>query len=298
MNRPATLFPSHLPHEVDELMGDLERAMERMLLHDTGEKTPANRAVDAAIYHLKSGGRRIRGRLALHVSLSLGLSVADALALAATVEFLHNASLVHDDLQDDDLLRHGMPTAAAAFGSNVAICTGDLLVSAAYSAVAGFSRTDLLPKLITSVHAATVAAIRGQCAGLPQAGLFPKDLNLYRQIAEAKSGALLGLPMQLAFLAAEHDEWMSQASQAAAEFAVGYQIMDDIEDVEGDGPTAMNIVNVLKNSGYADTALAAAFDLGVQHLKNAATLAEMLPSHAGSLLKNLATSLGRFHPVK
>jgi geranylgeranyl pyrophosphate synthase len=65
------------------------------------------------------GGRRIRARFAVHASLSLGLSLADASVLAATVELLHNASLVHDDLQDDDLLRHGVRTVGAVFGLSI-----------------------------------------------------------------------------------------------------------------------------------------------------------------------------------
>ena len=87
-------------------MSELEKGMEMSLLLNAADESSAGKAVAAALYHLRSGGRRIRARLAIHASLSLGLSSADALALASTVELLHNASLVHDDLQDDSLLRH------------------------------------------------------------------------------------------------------------------------------------------------------------------------------------------------
>ena len=59
-------------------------------------------AADVGRYHLKSGGQRMRARLALHASVALGLSQADAVSIAAAVELLHNASLIHDDLQDRD----------------------------------------------------------------------------------------------------------------------------------------------------------------------------------------------------
>ena len=59
-------------------------------------------AAAAAAYHLGAGGRRIRARLALDAGSCLGLSARDAVAIASTCELLHNASLVHDDLQDRD----------------------------------------------------------------------------------------------------------------------------------------------------------------------------------------------------
>ncbi len=265
--------------------------MEGALLLDGKEVGVPNQAATAAIYHLRSGGRRIRARLALHASLSLRLTSADALVLATTVEFLHQASLVHDDLQDDEILRHGVPTVAAAYGANVAICTGDLLVSCAYATLAGFSNSSLVPQLITLVHAATEAAIRGQCAGFPRTSDALLDLPHYRQVAIDKSGALLRLPLQLAFLCAGKASYLPQAQQAAEEFAVGYQIMDDLQDVEADGPMAMNVVAVLKCAGHGDGVEAYAHQLGVHHLKRAADLAEQLPNGAGELLKNLAQSL-------
>ena len=262
--------------------------MEDVLLANGSENSEAAKA---AIYHLKSGGRRIRARLALHASLSLGLSSPDALALAAVVEFLHNASLVHDDLQDDDLLRHGVSTVGAVFGTNVAICTGDLLLSGAYSALANFSQANLLAPLIALVHIATAAAIRGQCAGFPQLKVAPRNMDQYHQVAIAKSGALFSLPLELAFVGAGKKQWLAQARLAAEEFAVGYQIMDDLQDVYDDGPMGMNAVTILKDCGYGDNAPVHAREMGIHHLQNAVGLAENLPNGAGDLLRDLAISL-------
>ena len=71
----------------------------------------------------------------MHAGLALGLSEPDVLCLAASAELLHNASLVHDDLQDQDGMRRGAPAVWKKYGSNVAICTGDLMLSAAYAAL-------------------------------------------------------------------------------------------------------------------------------------------------------------------
>lgn len=284
-----TLFSPHVL-KTDELISELEEHMEQLLRHDADEESVA---VQAAIYHLRTGGRRIRARLAIHASLALRLSSTDALIMGSVVEFLHNASLVHDDLQDDELLRHGVPTVGVVFGTNVAICTGDLFLSAAYLALASFSHKNLLATLIPVIHTATSAAIRGQCAGFPKPGGVPKEMNHYHQVAVAKSGALFSLPLQLAFLGAGKKQWLSQASRAAEEFALGYQIMDDLQDVASDGPMAMNVVTVLNASGHGVNAAALAYEMGVRHLRNAADLAENLPDGAGDFLKDLAISLSQ-----
>jgi geranylgeranyl pyrophosphate synthase len=214
--------------------------------------------------------------------------------LATSVEFLHNASLVHDDLQDDELLRHGVPTAAARYGTNIAICAGDLLVSAAYAALATFSQPSLLGSLMTLVHSAAAAAIRGQCAGFQPAESVGEDLDLYHKVASEKSGALLRLPLELALAAAGKSQWLPQARRAAEEFAVGYQIIDDLQDADDDGPVAMNIVAVLVTHGHGADAAAMAHQLGVRHLKTAAALANQLPDSAGAVLGTLAITLSQW----
>ena len=206
---------------------------------------------------------------------------------------LLHASLVHDDLQDDELLRHGVPTTAAVFGTNIAICAGDLLVSAAYAALVPFSQAAVLVQLITLVHSATATAIRGQCAGFQPAESVARNLDQYHRVAVEKSGALLSLPLELALAAAGKNSWLPQARRAAEEFAVGYQIMDDLQDVDDDGPTAMNIVAVLKAHGHGVNAAAMAYELGVRHLKNAADFAEKLPNGSGSMLETLAITLSQ-----
>ncbi|MBV5277060.1 polyprenyl synthetase family protein, partial [bacterium] len=67
----------------------------------------------AARYHLEAGGQRVRARLALHACEALGVVGDQSVRLAACVELLHNASLVHDDLQDKEKLRRGLPTVCA-----------------------------------------------------------------------------------------------------------------------------------------------------------------------------------------
>ena len=82
---------------------------------------PHHTSVEAAIgHHLRAGGGRFRAKLALSVSSALNLQADDSEYLAAACELLHNASLIHDDIQDGDPLRRGRETVWSLFGADVA----------------------------------------------------------------------------------------------------------------------------------------------------------------------------------
>ncbi len=293
-------FACGAPPEASEaLLGEAEELMLRLVRGEESEGVefvPAT--VTAATSHLASGGHRVRARLALHAGSALGLSSHDAVAVAATAELLHNASLVHDDLQDRGELRRGTQTVWAADGDEVAVCTGDLLLSAAYGALAGVRDSRLLPELIALVHARTAMVIRGQCAELSARGKQIDDMAVYEEIVIGKSGALLSLPLEMAFAAAGKKAWMGEARRAAEAFGISYQIVDDMEDVESDaggdaGPRAVNALLVLKAAGYGPNAHAEARKIGLRHLRAAVESADRLPNGAGAYLRELTLALGR-----
>lgn len=249
-------------------------------------------AAQAALYHLRSGGRRIRGRLAWSACLPLGLSENDALCIAATCELLHNASLIHDDLQDGDELRRGLPTVWAKFGADIAICTGDLMLSAAYAALCGISDLRKVPVLLARVHELTALAIAGQCADLRAPKQPVVDIDTYEKIVIDKSGALLSLPLELALITSGEDVWADQARKAAEAFSLAYQVADDLSDLSCDARLAsLNIVSVLESAGVHTDALAGASRLGVQYLDRAVAEAWSLPCDAGALLLQLCGEL-------
>lgn len=281
----------------DDLLGEVEKVMCRLITRGepSGGDMLSNSA-RAAVGHLAAGGQRVRSRLALGAGVALDLAPQDSIALAATAELLHNASLVHDDLQDRETIRRGNRTVWAAYGDEVAICAGDLLLSAAYGALAAISDSRLLPELIALVHARTALVIRGQCAEFSAKGQQVTDMAVYERIAVGKSGALLSLPLELALAASGEKKWMGEARRAAEAFGIGYQIMDDMEDVESDvagddGPRAVNALLVLRAAGHGLDAEAVAREIGLRHLRTAITLADRLPNGAGAFLRCLALAL-------
>lgn len=253
-------------------------------------------AARAGIDHLTAGGRRVRARLALRAGEALGLSDNDSVIIAATVELLHNASLVHDDLQDREKSRRGVPTVWAAHGDEIAICTGDLLLSSAYGVLSKFSDCRKLPDLIKQAHECSSKVIRGQSAELLARGKQVTDMAVYEGIAAGKSGALLGLPLELVLIAADHHAWLSDAKRAARSFGIAYQIRDDLEDVVSDaigeaGPRAVNALLVLRAGGHGQNAEAVAREIGLYHIRSVIESAGRFPNGAGAFLRELALGL-------
>ena len=255
---------------------------------------------NAAAYHLNAGGQRVRAKIALQAGLAVGLSTTNAIAIAATVELLHNASLIHDDIQDRDEVRRGQQAVWVRFGVNTAICAGDLLLSAAYATLCQLDDSRALAHMISLVHERVAMAIEGQSADLAAGTTrFNDDAAAflrYQQIAMAKSGALLGLPLELVLLAAGHQDHLPQAVRATEAFAVGYQIADDLHDLQTDvfsGATknAYNIISIFEETNSLDESTAKARTLGLEKIDLAIVLAKRLPYNIGECLGDYAHQL-------
>lgn len=287
--RPAGLVESS-SSELE--LGEIERFMIAELSVDESAGTHASSAVRAALTHLASGGHRVRARLGFEAAIGLGLSRNDSIAIGAAAELLHNASLIHDDVQDGATIRRGQPTISAAFGADMAVLSGDLLLSSAYSAIARFPRPSLVAEMILLVHRRTAQVIRGQCGDLAARKQPVTDITRYEEIVAGKSGALLSLPLELALLGAGFRDASSLAQEAAESFGIGYQIVDDLEDATTDGPLALNLLNVLAAAGpTGEEAIRVAREIGTKHLHFAISAANRLPRGSGELLGKLARAL-------
>jgi geranylgeranyl pyrophosphate synthase len=282
------------PASQSELL--LELVEEKMLLsivppgQDAVDKSVDSRS--AAAYHLSAGGQRVRARLALQAGLAAGLTESDAISIASAVELLHNASLVHDDIQDKDEFRRGQKAVWFVFGVNTAICAGDLLLSAAYATLCDVNKPHALGPMLKLMHERIALAVDGQHGDLT-AGLSTLDNRLsvsaYQTIAMNKSGALLSLPIELVLLASNKPQYLANAWQAAGAFAIGYQIVDDLCDVDSDlcagsHKSRNNIVSVFNGSSSLADATVQAAQLGLKNIELSIALAQDLPDGIGHLL--------------
>lgn len=262
---------------------DVETAMIELLACDDAM------IAQAAHHHLGSGGGRARAKLALQSAQALRLPFETSRAISAACELLHNASLVHDDLQDGDTDRRGNLAVWKKFGSNTAICLGDLMVSAAYAAIAS-APADQLPEMITHMHRRVSDVIGGQHADLES---DCTTIVEYNEVARLKSGPLLGLPVELTLIAANRAVDLPAAMAASDAIAIAYQTTDDISDTERDFEAGgLNFLAMVE--GDIATRAHAARLHASQYARSAITIAKSLPDGSGDGLVALAE---KFVPV-
>ncbi len=288
--------PLAVSESPEDFLVDLNEFMLSLLRGDESETDCAAGPIAAASSVLSSGGHRVRARLAFHAGTALGLDSGDSMAISAAAELLHNASLVHDDLHDREKTRRGQPTVWSLHGDDMAVCTGDLLLSAAYAALAGLKTIHLLPELLALVHRRTLRVICGQCSELSTRGRQVDSMAFYEKMALAKSGALLSLPLEMAFLLADKKAWLGEVREAAEGFGLSYQVMDDIADIESDaagddGPRAVNALLVLQAAGHGENSRILAREMALRRLENTIDIANRLPNNSGLFLRDLALAL-------
>lgn len=182
------------------------------------------------------GGKFLRGCLALWAAERCGGRPDDALPVAAAVEWVHNFTLVHDDIQDGDRERRHRPTVWAVWGSAQAINAGDGMHAMAYRTLfAGRARPAARLRAATAVNDAILAVIEGQCLDLALEGQVDTTVATYLRLARAKTGALIGAAMEAGALMGGADTRRARLlRRAGLELGVAFQIRDDWLGTWGD----------------------------------------------------------------
>ena len=194
--------------------------------------------------HLDTGGKRLRPRLALAACQALGGRAEDAVDWAAAVELLHNASLIHDDIQDGDRERRGAPTVWARHGAAQAINAGDLLLMLPFLALRSYpAETQAALVQVLARYAESTA--RGQIRELALAGSAGHGWGDYFTAVSGKTGTLFGLPVRgAAVLAGLEPVAAADLARTFASIGVLYQLQDDLLDlfeVKGRGSKGSDI---------------------------------------------------------
>jgi geranylgeranyl diphosphate synthase, type I len=209
--------------------------VDRLMLELAGEAT---RAVLSriAVEHLGTGGKRLRARLSLAALEAMGRPRSLGTGWAAACELLHNATLIHDDLQDGDAARRGCPTVWARHGAAQAINAGDLLLMLPFVALERIDTEDGVRWQLTRTLAECATQMaHGQAAEIGLDRTREVDWPTYRRIVAGKTGALFQLPVEGSALLAGHSPAVARA--LAREFqrlGVMFQLQDDLLDLYGE----------------------------------------------------------------
>lgn len=181
--------------------------------------------------HLGAGGKRLRARLAIAACQALGGRAEDAVDWAAAVELLHNASLVHDDIQDGDRTRRGKPALWARYGSAQAINTGDLLLMLPFRALCRYP-AEAQAALVQILAEYAESTVRGQIRELALTASPDKGWGDYFGAVSGKTGTLFALPVRgAAELAGRQADEAKNLALTFASIGVLYQLQDDLLDL-------------------------------------------------------------------
>lgn len=236
--RPVRLKALRAPRRTildnETLQPALDEVELRMRQLSAGDRL--ERAGVMAQEHLATGGRRIRARLALAVTATLDGDPARAVAWATAVELLHNATLVHDDIQDGDRVRRGHPTTWVRHGVPQAINAGDLMLMLPFVALqAPGMPLEVQAGLSGALAQSAVQVVRGQAEEMDMLSAGHLSRVAWERCARGKTGALFGLPVQGAALAAGWSATdAARLAQPFADLGLLYQLQDDVVDLYGD----------------------------------------------------------------
>ncbi len=185
------------------------------------------------------GGKRIRPLILLLATEAQGGDWYQALPAAAAVELLHNFTLIHDDIEDQDALRRGRDTLWSIWGIPQAINAGDALFALAYRGMLSLSDHGVPEQLaLTATRRFTEAILRiteGQCRDLAFESQDIVDEAAYLQMIEGKTAALIGLAAELGAIIAGAQQPNAKALRDFGE-ALGkaFQMQDDLLGLWGD----------------------------------------------------------------
>ncbi|MDE2117821.1 MAG: octaprenyl diphosphate synthase [Betaproteobacteria bacterium] len=182
-------------------------------------------------YIINSGGKRLRPALVVMSAKAFGYTGADHHNLAAAVEFIHTATLLHDDVVDESEMRRGRATASTLFGNAASVLVGDFLYSRAFQMMVEVNDMRVMQVLADATN--TIA--EGEVLQLLNCHDANVDASSYLHIIHCKTAKLFEAAMRLGAILARMGE---AGEQAAAKYGMhlgtAFQLVDDVLDYSGD----------------------------------------------------------------
>lgn len=182
-------------------------------------------------YIIGAGGKRLRPKLVLSSALALGYTGNQHINVAAIIEFIHTATLLHDDVVDSSEMRRGQDTANAVWGNEAAVLVGDFLYSRAFEMMVEVGEMRVMEILSAATN--TIAA--GEVMQLLNIGEADIDESRYMEVIEAKTAKLFEAASQLgAILAGSSTELEQAMASFGSNLGIAFQLVDDVLDYTAD----------------------------------------------------------------
>lgn len=193
----------------------------------------------ASSYLIEHGGKRLRPYMVMKSCELLGGNVKQALPAAAAIEMVHNFTLIHDDIMDNDEVRHGVPTVHMKFGIPIGILAGDLLFSKAFETISqsyAHVPKDVSLSLVSTLAIACRDVCEGQALDISMAvsKTIPAERE-YITMIEKKTSSLFVASCAMGAIAANTTKTdVRKLSIFGKNLGVAFQIVDDLIGVIGD----------------------------------------------------------------
>nr|WP_323778572.1 polyprenyl synthetase family protein [Amylibacter sp.] len=190
----------------------------------------APRIPEVTAHLVEAGGKRLRPMLTLAAARLCGYDGPYHIHLAATVEFIHTATLLHDDVVDESAKRRGRPTANLLWDNKSSVLVGDYLFSRSFQLMVETGNLRVLDILANA--SATIA--EGEVLQLTAASNLATDEAVYLQVVRGKTAALFSAATEVGGVIADADETVTQALYDYGDaLGISFQIVDDLLDYGG-----------------------------------------------------------------
>lgn len=221
----------------DAIAADTD-AVNRVIRRELHSDVPlVNQIAD---YIISAGGKRIRPTLVLLFANAWGYRGTDHHALAAIVEFIHTATLLHDDVVDESSMRRGRKTANALFGNAASVLVGDFLYSRSFQMMVAIRNMRVMQILADATNVIAEGEV------LQLLNMHDPDVSeeRYLQVIRSKTAKLFEAAAQLgALIAGASDEQIEAAAEYGRSLGTAFQLIDDVLDYSG------NAEDIGKNVG-------------------------------------------------
>jgi octaprenyl-diphosphate synthase len=182
-------------------------------------------------YIVGAGGKRLRPAVLLLIARALGYRGSAHIVLAAVIEFIHTATLLHDDVVDESDLRRGRPTSNAAFGNASSVLVGDFLYSRSFQMMVDVDSMRVMRILAD----ATNRIAEGEVLQLMNIHDPTVDEARYLRVVECKTATLFEAAARIGAVLCEAEPLTEQAcARYGAALGTAFQIIDDVLDYDGD----------------------------------------------------------------
>ena len=212
-------------------------------------------------YIIKAGGKRLRPALLLLCCGALGCQNRQRFNLAAVVEFIHTATLLHDDVVDDSALRRGLATANATFGNPASVLVGDFLYSRAFQMMVEAQSMPIMQVLADATNVIAEGEVM-QLMNMHNAAL---DETGYLQVIRSKTAKLFEASARVGALLAQASALQEDAcAEYGQALGTAFQVIDDVLDYAGDAALMGKSLGDDLREGKATLPLIAAMQRGTE----------------------------------